>query len=181
MKVLVLYLFLGSVFDNISMWFIQDARMDMGLWHIYIIIEYIFVMFIVFSWQESHKMKKLFQTLSLLYILFWLYAKLTFEPLNGSYSITSSISRVILALSAGYTLFIVIGNRVQALSSNNRFWVLLSFVLFYLGTLIPVALIGIIFHHGETAFPIGSINWALSIVTNILFTIGILCPQIQQL
>ena len=62
MKVLVLYLFLGSVFDNISMWFIQDARMDMGLWHIYIIIEYIFVMFIVFSWQESHKMKKLFQT-----------------------------------------------------------------------------------------------------------------------
>ena len=119
--------------------------------------------------------------MSLLYILFWIYAKLTFEPLNGSYSITSSISRVILALSAGYTLFIVIGNRVQALSSNNRFWVLLSFVLFYLGTLIPVALIGIIFHHGETAFSIGSINWALSIVTNILFTIGILCPQIQQL
>jgi hypothetical protein len=181
-KILVLYLFFGSAFDNLSMWFIQDARVDLELWHIYIIIEYIFVMVIVFSWQESHRMKKLFQTLLLFYVLFWFCAKFTFEPLHGSYSITSSISRVILALSAGYTMFVVIGNRVQTLSNNNRFWVLLSFVFFYLGTLIPVALISILFsQHGEESFPIASINWVLSIVANILFTIGIMCPQTQRL
>jgi hypothetical protein len=176
-KLLVSYLTIGLTVDILSTWFIRDARLDLGFWHIYIIIEYIFVMCIFISLQDVHKVKRLFQILLVLYILFWCCAKFTFEPLSGSYSITSSMSRVILALSAGYTLFIVIGNRVQPLLSDHRFWVLLSFVFFYLGTLIPVALIGILFRPGEAAFPIGSINWILSIVMNILFTIGIMCHQ----
>ena len=179
-KMLVLYLTIGLAVDILSTWFIRDARLDLGLWHTYIIIEYIFVMFIFISMQEVHKVKRLFQIVFVLYILFWFCAKFTFEPFNGSYSITSSISRVILALSAGYTLFIVIGNRVQPLLSDHRFWVLLSFVFFYLGTIMPVALISIFFNQpGEASFSIASINWALSIVANILFTIGVLCPQTQ--
>jgi hypothetical protein len=177
-KMLVLYLIIGSIADNLSMWFIRDARLDLGLWHIYIIIEYIFVMVIFISLQEVHRVKRWFQILLVFYILFWFCAKFTFEPISGSYSITSSISRVILTLSAGYTLFIVIGNRVQPLLSDHRFWVLLTFVFFYLGTIMPVALISILFNQpGEASFPIATINWVLSIVTNILFTIGIMCHQ----
>ena len=178
MKILILYLMIGLAVDILSTWFIRDAWLDLGLWHAYIIIEYIFVMFIFIFLQEVHRVKRMFQVLLALYFLFWCCAKFTFEPFNGSYSITSSISRVILALSAGYTLFIVIGNRVQPLLSDHRFWVLLSFVFFYLGTLMPVALISIFFNQpGNASFSIASINWALSIAANILFTVGVLCPQ----
>jgi hypothetical protein len=177
-KILVLYLTFGFIADNLSMWLIRDAGLDLALWHIYIIIEYIFVMTIFIFWQEVQWTKRLFQILLLFYFLFWICAKFTFEPFNGAYSITSSISRVILSLGAGYTLFIVIGNRVQPLLSDYRFWVLLSFVFFYLGTIMPVALISIFFNQpGNASFSIASINWVLSIAANIFFTIGILCHQ----
>ena len=180
MKILVLFLIIALGIDVISAMFIRDYSVMLGLMHIYIFIEFLFVMYIISFWQESHKMKKLFQTLLLLYILFWIIAKVTFEPLNGLYSLTASVSQVLLALSAGYTLFMVIGNRVQPLFSHQRFWVLLSFVIYYTGTLMLVALQGILVHYStEDIFLAVSINWSLKILFNILFTVGFLCPQTQ--
>ncbi len=180
MKILVLFLIIALGIDIISAMFIRDYLIMLGLMHIYFLIEFLFVMYIISSWQESPKIKRLFQVLLLLYVLFWFCAKFTFEPFNGLYSITTSVSQVLLALSAGYTLFIVIGNRMQPLISHQRFWVLLSFVLFYAGTLAFYALQGILVHYSrEDVFLAASINWSLKILFNILFTIGFLCPQTQ--
>jgi hypothetical protein len=163
------------------MWFIKNYWIDLGLWHIFVLVEYIFLMSIIYFWQETQRMKNWFMTISWIYILFWFFAKFTFEPLSGLYSITASVSQVILALSAGYTLFAVIGNREQPLLSHSRFWVMFSFVFYYTGTLMPTALVGMLFKQpGEAPFPIWSINWILAIFSNILFTIGFLCPQTQQ-
>jgi hypothetical protein len=137
-------------------------------------------MSIVTVWQESHRIKKLFQVLMLLYVIFWIVAKVTFEPLSGLYSTTASISQVILALGAGYTLFIVIGNRTQSLIHDYRFWILLSFVIYYAGTLLVIALRGILIHYSaETLVLVASIDWSLNILFNILIAIGFLCPQTQ--
>jgi hypothetical protein len=180
LKILVLYLTIGLTIDIITMWFITNYQIHLGFMHFYYLVEYIFIMSIIFSWQESSKIKSLFQTLLLLYVLFWFCAKFTFEPLNGLYSLTASISQVVLALSAGYTLFIVLGNRVQPLFNHQRFWVLLSFVIYYTGTLMLIALQGILVHYSrEDLFLTASINWSLKILFNILFTIGFLCPQTQ--
>ena len=180
LKILVLYLTIGLTIDIVSMWFIADYWINLGLVHFYFLVEYIFVMSIIFSWQESLRMKRLFQALLLLYVLFWFCAKVTFEPFNGLYSLTASVSQVLLALSAGYTLFIVIGNRVQPLISHQRFWVLLSFVLYYAITLTFIALQGILVHYStEDIFLAASIYWSPKILFNILLTIGFLCPQTQ--
>jgi hypothetical protein len=180
MKILVLFLIIALGIDIISAMFISDYSIMLGLMHIYILIEFLFVMYIISSWQESQKMKRLFRVLLLLYALFWFCAKFTFEPLNGLYSLTASVSQVLLALSAGYTLFMVIGNRVQPLFSHQQFWVLLSVVVYYTGTLALVALQEILVHYStEDLFLAGSINWSLKILFNILFTVGLLCPQTQ--
>jgi hypothetical protein len=135
-------------------------------------------MSIIYFWQESKKVRKLFQGIIGLYIIGWCYSKVTFEPLNGLDAITASISRVILALGAGYTLFVVIGNNLQSLLNHQHFWVLLSFVLYFTGTLMSVALQGILFSHSSATLHLAwSINWVLAILANILFTIGFLCPQ----
>jgi len=180
MKILVLFLIIALGIDIISAMFIKDYSIMLDLMHIYIFIEFLFVMCIISFWQESHKMKRLFQTLLLLYTLFWIIAKITFEPFNGLYSFTASVSQVLLTLSAGYTLFIVIGNRVQPLFSHQLFWVLLSFVIYYTGTLVLVALQGILVHYStEDIFLAVSINWSLKILFNILITVSFLCPQTQ--
>jgi hypothetical protein len=180
MKILILYLVFALSFDIATIWLIKGYGVTLGLFHIYFLVEYLFIMSIIFYWQESQKMKRLFQTLLLLYILFWIIAKVTFEPLNGLYSLTASTSQVILALSAGYTLFVVMGIRVQPLFSHQRVWVLLSFVLYYASILTFIALQGIFLHYPiENMIFAMSINWSLKIVFNILLTIGFLYPQTQ--
>jgi hypothetical protein len=181
MRILIVYLIFALSFDIVTIWLIKGYSVNLGLYHIYFLVEYMFIMSIIFFWQESHKMKRLFQTLLLLYVLFWFCAKATFEPFNGLYSLTASVSQVVLTLSAGYTLFMVIGNRMQPLINQQRFWVLLSFVIYYMGTLMLIALQGMFFHYSiEYVFLIGYFNWSLKILFNILLTIGFLCSQTQS-
>jgi hypothetical protein len=179
-KLLVVYLIIGFSIAISVNWFTND-QWARKIVHVNTLVEYIFVMFIIYSWQESQKMKNLLKVFLWFYILFWFYAKVTFEPISGLYSITSSVSQVILALSAGYTLFVVIGNHVQPLLRYQLFWVLIAFVLNYTGTLIPTALAGVLFTQpGEALVLLYSINWVLVIFSSILFAIGILCPQTRQ-
>jgi hypothetical protein len=180
MKILIVYLIIAFSIDIVTMWLIKGYWVNLGLMHIYFIIEFLFVMYVISSWQDSPKIKRLFQVLLLLYVLFWLCAKFTFEPLNGLYSFTASASQVLLTLGAGYTLFVVIGNRVQPLMNHQRFWILLSFVIYYAGTLMIIALRGILVHYSkEVLFIASSLDWSLKILFNILFTVGFLCPQTQ--
>jgi hypothetical protein len=181
MKILFYYLIAAFAADIFLMWFVRGHQLlHVGLVHAYYLVEYLFIMSIISVWQESHWMKRLFHSLLLLYILFWIVAKVTFEPLTGLYSLTASVSQVILVLSAGYTLFVVIGNRVQPLMNHQRFWILLSFVIYYAGTLMIIALRGILIQYSkEVLFVASSLDWSLKILFNILFTIGFLCPQTQ--
>ncbi len=180
MKILFYYIIAALAADIILIWFIREYILHVGLVHMYYLVEYIFIISIISVWQESYRMKRFFQALFIFYLLFWIIAKATFEPLNGFYSMTGSISQVLLTLSAGYTLFIVIGNRVQPLINNYRFWVLLSFVIYYSGTLLTIALREILIHYStEKFFLIVSMDWTLKIIFNMLFTIGFLCPQTQ--
>jgi hypothetical protein len=177
---LVVYLIIGFTIAISINWFPNDQWI-MEILHVNTLVEFIFIMFIIYSWKELQKTRRLLMLLLCSYILFWIFAKVTFEPISGLYSITSSVSQVILALSSGYTLFIVIGNHVQPLVRNQLFWVLIAFVLNYTGTLIPTALAGVFFTQpGEALVLLYSINWVLVIFSNILFAIGILCPPTLQ-
>jgi len=178
MKVLISYLIFIFVANIILMWFIRGRVLMIGLTHVYYILEYVFIMTILYKWQESNSTKRFIKTLILVYILFWIIAKFTFEPLSGLYSITATTSQVLLTLCAGYTLFIVIGNREQPLMNNYRFWVLLSFVIYYTGTLLSIALRGILIHYAIGIFIlVASIDWTMKILFSILIFIGFLCPQ----
>ncbi len=180
MYIILFYLIFAFAADIYFIWFVRGYQFALGLHHAYYLIEYIFIMSIVTFWQESRRIKKLFQVLMLLYVIFWIIAKFTFEPLNGLYSVTACASQVILTLGAGYTLFIVIGNRTQSLINNHRFWILLSCVIYYAGTLLIIALRGILIHFSvENFLLVSSIDWSLKVLFNVLFAIGFLCPQTQ--
>jgi hypothetical protein len=180
MKILLYYLMFAFAADMYLTWFVSGYQFALGLYHVYYLIEFVFIISVITVWQESRRTKKIFQLLMLFYIIFWIIAKVTFEPLNGLYSVTASASQVLLTLCAGYTLFVVIGNRIQSLMNYHRFWVLLSFMIYYAGTLLVIALRGILIHYSvETFFLVTSIDWSLKICFNILFIIGFLCPQTQ--
>jgi hypothetical protein len=178
MKILFLYLLFAFTANIYLMWFARGYQLQVGLIHVYYLIEYLFMMSIISVWQESPRMKRFLQALILLYVLFWVIAKVTFEPLNGLYIFTATTSQVLLTLSAENTLIIVIGSRIQPIINLDRFWVLLSFVIYYTGTLLTIASRGILIHFPtKTLFIFISIDWSLKILFNILFTVGFLCPR----
>ena len=180
MKILLFYLIFAFVADIYLLWFVRGYHFTLGLYHVYYLIEYIFIISIINIWQESHGIKRLFQIILFFYILFWIIAKVTFEPLTGLYTIIACTSQVLITLCAGYTFFVVIDSRMQHLMNNYRFWVLLSFIVYYSGTLFVIALRGILIHYStENILLVSSIDWSLMILFNILFAIGFLCPQTQ--
>ena len=89
------------------------------------LIEFILIMTILSIWQNSKQTKKIFHVIILLYIIFWIIAKATFEPLNGLYTMIVGISQTIITVCAEITLYNVIGNRIQSIFNLNQFWCLL--------------------------------------------------------
>ena len=178
MNSLLFYLILALSADIYFVWFARGYQFILGLHHVYYFIEYILIMYIITIWQESRKLKRLFKVLMLGYIMFWIIAKLTFEPLNGLYTFTASTSQVLLIIGAEVSLFYLVGNRIQPILNDYRFWVLLSFVVYYAGTLLVLTSRGVLLQFSsEIIFLAASIDWGLKILFNILFTIGFLCPQ----
>jgi hypothetical protein len=178
MKILFAYLIFAISADIYLMWFTRGYKLSMGLMHIYFLVEYIFIMSVIIVWQESKRIKKSFQLLMFLFVAFWVIAKVTFEPLNGLYTFTASTSQVLLTFGAQVTFFVVAKDQTLPIIKDYRFWVLLSFIIYYAGTLLNIASRGILIHYSvEILFLFNSIDWTLKIIFNILFAIGFLCPQ----
>jgi len=108
MIILFIFLIASLVADIYFLWIARGYELILGLHHVYYLIEYIFIMSIIAVWQETPRMKRLFQLLILLYVLFWIIAKVTFEPLTGLYSVIASTSQILLVIGAEFTLFVVI-------------------------------------------------------------------------
>ncbi|MCX6121188.1 MAG: hypothetical protein NTX44_06175 [Ignavibacteriales bacterium] len=178
MNILLYYLIFAFAADMYLRYFAKGYQLTLGLNHVYYLIEYIFIMSIITVWQETLRIKRLFQALMLLYILFWIIAKFTFEPLTGLYSVIAGTSQGLLVISAEFTLFVFIRDRIHPVINHYRFWVLLSFVIYYAGTLLIITSRGMLLHYStEAFFLVTSIDWSLKILFNILFTVGFLCPQ----
>jgi hypothetical protein len=178
LKILLYLLIIGFITDVVSLWQYLGPRSANWLVHIYTIIEFILLMSIISLWQESKMMNRFFRLLIGLYIVFWIFAKCTFEPINGLYYLSGSISGVILTLSAGYTLLIVIGQKAQPLFRYDRFWILLSLVINYMGSLLPIVFASIVFAYSlEYLFRLWSITWLLAILSHVLFMIGFVCHK----
>jgi len=177
MKILLFLLIIAFATD-ISVTIFWGSQITPWLVHIYVLIEACLVLLIISYWQESKRMKIFFKVIIGLFIVVWSCSKFTFETFSGYFYLTGSIESALLTLCAGYTLFIVIGNSEQPLLSQYRFWVLLSFILYFMGTLMPIAMQAILFNRSKEVYFIAwSITWILSIISNILFTVGFLCPQ----
>jgi hypothetical protein len=177
-KILLYLLIIGFITDVLSLWQYLGHWSAHWLVHVYIVIEFVLVMIMISLWQESKNINRLFKLIIILYIVFWVYAKCTFEPINSLYYLSGSVSGVLLTLSAGYTLFVVIGQKAQPLNRNDRFWILLSLVINYMGSLLPIVFASIVFAHSlEYLFRLWSITWILAILSHVLFMIGFICHK----
>ncbi len=179
-KLVVLLLSLGFLIDLFSLWPIFGYKIIPLFSHFYGLVECIIVLFILSLWQYSKRICMAIRFTIGAFILFWIASKLTFEPFNTPCIITASVSRIILTLAAGYSLYLIFENSQRSLLKNQIFWILLSFIFNFSGTLLPFIFEGVLFGHSKDfLYTAWSITWFLTLTSNVLFTIGFLCPQTQ--
>jgi drug/metabolite transporter superfamily protein YnfA len=179
-KLVIYLLSFGFLIDLFTFWPILGYKIIPWFSRFYFLAEFITILFIFSLWQHSKKAHKIKWLLMGAFSIFWIAAILTFEPFNTPCIITAAVSRIILTLAAAYTLYIVFENSNVSLSKNQRFWILLSFIFNFSGTLLPIIFVGVLFGHSrESLYIAWSITWCLAIISDILFTIGFLCPQTQ--
>jgi hypothetical protein len=177
-KLLIVLLFLGMAADFISRWWLTSSALNPIPTQVYTLAEFLIVMIILLHWQESKKSALLIKILIFVYTLFWGIAKISFEPIYGTYIYTGSFSVVVLSIISGYTFFIILSNRDQSLLHQQKFWILLSFIFIFSGILMPILFEEVLFRHSEQAFQVAwTINSFLTILSNVLFTVGFLCHQ----
>ena len=85
LKILFFLLSLGFITDFLSLLHILNARYLPYLAHFYVVSEFILVMMIITLWQTSKKMMIAINSIIIAYVIFWIIAKLFFEPINRPY------------------------------------------------------------------------------------------------
>ncbi len=179
-KLIIYLLSFGFIIDLFTLWPVLGYKIIPLFSRLYVLVEFIMILFIFSLWQHSKRVQKIKWFLMGAFLLFWIAANLTFEPLKKPCIITDSVSAIILTLAAGYTLFMVFENSDRSLLKNYKFWILLSFIFNFAGTLLPIIFEGVLFGHSrELLYMAWSITWFLTITSNVLFTVGFLCPQTQ--
>jgi hypothetical protein len=149
--------------------------------HIYSIMEIVILLAIFASWTDSRRAKIIFWSIMGSYAIFWVLAKILFEPFNVSPVYTPTTSRVILLSGSLYTLFVVATNQERILIREPKFWFAAGFLLAYAGSLMYYG-----FRSMFNDLPLDeiiklwSIHWAVSILSNILFIAGFICVPLAR-
>jgi hypothetical protein len=176
LRLLLSLLIIGLFIDSSLKWFYINSQVTAFGMNLFVLVEFTLVMLIILRWQHNVRVKQFIQVVMFAYIVLWVTAKISFEPWTSPYYYTGSIANVLITLSSGAALMLFEFDNKQPLIRSPKFWVLLAFVLYYAGTLLPIMFQGVLFKRSLYSLQlVWSINWFLSVTANILFAKGVLC------
>lgn len=149
-----------------------------NLWvaHIYTLLEYVLIAFLLSLWQQNNKIARLVRLSIPLYLLAYFIIEISglenfgLDSLNH---LTRPTALVLLSGIALYTLLQLWQSTTIDLYQNFRFWVLAALVIYYTGTVIIFAFMFI--KENRVLRYLLLMHSPLNILHNLLFTMGILC------
>jgi hypothetical protein len=116
------------------------------------------------------------------FIVFWIIAKFTFEPLTRGDDITSVVSAIIILIASMYIMIYLLKEITELWQNDPRFWVSAAFIIYSAGTFFLFFLFTYMLQFSrEVLFIVYPINWVLIIISHILFARGILCKVPQEI
>jgi hypothetical protein len=102
------------------------------VFHFFTIIEFLLLIRVFIFFQTSDLMKRLLSGAAVLYSALWIFSKFGIENFQELDFFSATISQLIIAFTAVYTLFQQAFNPKVKLHNTSQFWVSLA-VLFYSG------------------------------------------------
>ena len=176
MKVFFLYIVISQVSDIMLAFFGIRNINNLWLTHIFVIVEYGFLMWLFASWQKSGLLKGLLLGSIPALVLIGILAVIFFVDVRRSNTVTWPVSSLMMTAVSAYTLI-----RLQAESSGSvfrepRFWISSAALLYFSSSLAVISLGNVIASlPREQAHRLIAIHSMLNLLANIGYAGGFLC------
>lgn len=180
-KLLVALLVILVVIEGLSLYLILSYEGN-NLWlsHLVTLLQYVVLAWILAQWQSQEGKRRGILISIWVFIGLWLAAKLTVEGFNQYDNYTATLSGAMLVVIAAQTLQQLNYGNLKNFFRNSRFWISLGVLVYFSGTLIFLALINEIVRLSSSAILLAwSIQWLITVVSNILYAEGIICQRRQ--
>lgn len=168
-KILVVLISVSTLFD-LTMYTITDlVGQNYFLLHFHTPIDFLLIILFLFHFISKKYSNLLNWIIISGYLIFWLIAKFTFEPLVIVDNYSSSIARGIVVLVATYAFLMRAISSNRSLSKDPVFYAMIGILIYYGGSLFVEASSNLIFAQDlETA----NILWKIHTILHILFDIS---------
>lgn len=151
-----------------------------NLWtmHFFTLIELTFVVAIYLSWMQRRRHKLVLLCCLVGFWVLWVISKFSFEPLSLADSWTSLISKVLQIAFSTYLLIDIVKESEIVWTNDPRLWIVTGILIYASGSLFLFALFNKMLEISPDHLKmVWSLNWILTIVSNLLFIRGFLCKQ----
>lgn len=149
---------------------------NLVLLHIYGIVAFLLLMRVFALWQQSSRWKKILRLAVLLYIMFWVYAKVFIEPISQLPNYSESASGALLSGAALLTLVNLTRSANVELLQDVRFWTCIG-ILINSGGNVPLYALStkLVSLSMNQVFTVWRVHSLLSIIVNLCFMSAFLC------
>jgi hypothetical protein len=149
-----------------------------NLWlsHLYTLIELMFIVLLYSSWIKQKQTRSVLLVSLLVFFVFWIVSKFTFEPFSIDDGWTATFSKVLQIIFSALLLVEVVRENEIVWMNDMRLWVVTGIVVYASGTLFLFAFFNRMLQISPDRLKIiWSLNWILTIITNLLFARAFLC------
>jgi len=177
LKILLILFVVGAVVELIGYYFLIKQTQSVWVFHVYTLLEFSLLV-LVFSYWQKGRIRKWLRFSIGVFFLMWLAAKFSIEGVDEWDSYTGTFEGVFLiAVSAG-TFFNLIGENLESLLYDSRFWVASAVLIYFSGTLLTFALSNTIAGSADyNLFKLTLFHPILNIISNLCYAGGFLCKS----
>ncbi len=173
-----IFVFGALIEEIVSLFLASNGIHNLWVSQAYDVFEYICLILMFSEWLKRSVFRSWLRWTIPVYALFWICAKLTFEPLEAATQYTHSVSAVVVSMLAAFLLVELVREDHPSLTADMRFWISVAVLTYFCGNVF----LFIYFDKFaglqlQAALSVWTLHWGLGIVTNILFTIAFLCNR----
>ncbi len=145
---------------------------------LYALIEYCVVATVFWVETKNQFVKRAIRWSIYFYFACWVIAKFTVESFTKYDNYTSSLSSVLLIAMGVFKLVELLRENKDSIFQKSQFWISSGIVVYYVGTMPLFSLANVLLRRPLEEFAnYWTINWALMIVVNLMYSKAFSCKH----
>ncbi len=180
-KLFVLYVSFSVISGIIELLLIGSKGSNHILYHFYSPIEFCFIIIGILLLINIKNLKNKVLLIIIPYLIFWIYAKLTLEPLNQMANVSIAVANTIVFIVAVFGSLRIALSSFGSIFRDPRITMIIGILIYFGGSIIIFALSNLIFYEGEIpAKSLWKIHNGLHILFNFIMIYSFYLVDLQS-